>query len=113
VRTAALEVAPWVAVIVAVVVDFTAFVWMVKVADVLPAGMVMDLGSVTVVWLLVRVMTAPPAGAIELMLTVPVLDLPPFRDDGFNERELRTGALTVRVAVAVTVPSLAVTVTDF
>jgi len=50
----------------------------VKVAEVAPAAMVIDEGTVTAVLLSERPTTAPPAGAAPVSATVQVLDTPPI-----------------------------------
>ncbi len=54
------------------------------------------------VLLLVRVITAPPAGARPVNATVPVELLPPRTEVGLRETELRVAALTIKLAVRVT-----------
>jgi len=80
----------------------------VKVIEVLPAGIVTDLGSVAEVALLDSEITAPPVGAAEDIVAVPVLDLPPTTDVGFSDRELSIGAVTVRSAILLDPLKLAV-----
>jgi hypothetical protein len=82
-------------VIVAEVPEVTAFVLMVKVMDVPPAGTVTVFGAVADERLLDSDMTRPPAGAAELIFTVPTLDRPPFRDVGFSDNEVSSGGVIV------------------
>ena len=83
----------------------TELVLTVKFAVVALAATVMLAGTVaTVVLLLVRLTTAPPAGAGPLSVTVPVDEFPPTTELGLRLTELGVGAFTVRVAVFV-VPS--------
>jgi hypothetical protein len=66
-----LDVLPKVAVMVEVVLVVTALVFTVNVAEVCPAEIVTDAGTVAVVELLLSEMTRPPAGAAEPIVTVP------------------------------------------
>jgi hypothetical protein len=61
---------------VADVFAFAFVVDIVNVADVLPDGMVTVFGTVVELRLLESVMTRPAGGAAELIVTVPLLDLP-------------------------------------
>ena len=82
-----------------------------KVALVLPAGMVTLEGTVaTLVLLLLSVTRAPPLGAGPLSVTVPVEGVPPRTLVGFKLTALRLRVCTVRVAEAVP-PSVAETLT--
>ena len=68
----------------------TALVATVKVALVAPAGTVTLAGTVaTVVLLLERLTTAPPAGAAPLSVTVPWEEFPPATLVGFSVSEER------------------------
>jgi hypothetical protein len=49
----------------------------------------------------------PPAGAAEVSVTVPVLDVPPVTDVGFKATVLSTGAVIPRDADWLTPPSVA------
>ena len=90
---------------VTVLVLVTELVLAVKFAVVALAATVTLAGTVaTVVSLLVRLTTAPLAGAGPLSVTVAVDEFPPTTELGLRARELGTGAFTVRVAVLV-VPS--------
>jgi hypothetical protein len=76
---------------------------MVKVAVVAPAATVTLAGTwAAAVLLLVRLTTAPPAGACPLKVTVPVEGFPPTTDVGLRVRDVRVAAVTVRVAVRLT-----------
>lgn len=76
----------------------------VNVAVVAPAATATLTGTVAAaVLLLVRVTTAPPAGAGPFSVTVPVEEVPPVTDVGLKVTELGTGAFTVRVALCVAV----------
>jgi len=73
----------------------------VSVAAVAPAAIVTLPGTVTTeVLLLVNVTSAPPVGAALLSVTVPVDNVPPVTEAGLRLKELRTGAVTVSVALA-------------
>ena len=75
----------------------------VNVAVVALAATVTLAGTVAAeVSLLVRVITAPPAGARPVNATVPVELLPPRTEVGLRETELRVAALTIKLAVRVT-----------
>ena len=68
--------------------EVTALEVTAKVADVAPAAIVTEVGTVArVVDELVNVTTSPPAGAAELMLTVPVMDVvdPPMTVDADSD----------------------------
>jgi hypothetical protein len=97
VRTAVFDALPKVALIVTVVLLLTVVVSTSKSAEVLPAGIVTVVGTVAEGWLLEIETTSPPTGAIEVIVTVPVLDLPPATVDGLNVTDLRVGAAIVRV----------------
>ena len=63
-----------------------------------PAATVTEVGTVAaLILLLVRVTTAPPDGATELSVTVPVLVAPPVTVDGFSKIEA-SGGFTTSVA---------------
>ena len=65
---------------------------MLKVADVVPAGTMMLAGTVTTfALLLIRLITAPPAGAGALNVTVPVEAEPPLTLAGLSVNELSAG----------------------
>jgi len=53
----------------------------------------------------------PFAGAIPLIVTVPVEEAPPITEDGLNATDTRTGGLTVSAAVAVPTGAVPVIVT--
>ena len=81
----------------------TAFVLIAKVALGLPAGIVTVAGTVaTPVLLLVRLTTAPPAGAFPASVTVPCEDDPPVTVAGFALTALSAG-VTVSVVLRVAV----------
>lgn len=54
------------------------------------------------VLLLDSVTTAPPAGAGPFSVSVPVDELPPLTEVGLSATEVRFAAVTVKVAVLVT-----------
>ena len=103
-----------VAVIVAVRVWFVVAVVIVNVADVAPAGIVTDAGTLARAALLLRSVTVVAVVDARLSVTVPVDDTPPRTDVGFSLSALKvTGAwLTVSVAVLVTAPAVAVMTAD-
>jgi hypothetical protein len=72
---------------------------MVKVAVVAFAATVTLTGTGAAELLLDKVTTAPPAGAAELSVTVPVDALPPTTLVGFSETLDTVRGVTVRVAV--------------
>jgi len=100
VRPSVLVIPPTEAEIVEVVSALTDVVLTVNVAEVLPAGIVTVAGTVAEDRLLDSEITNPPVGAGDVMLTVPVLDLPPFTELGLSDKAFRAGAKIVRVAVA-------------
>jgi hypothetical protein len=101
-----------VAVIVTGVFVATPTVVAVKVAVVAPAATVTDAGTwATAVLLEVRVTAAPPVGAGPLRVTVPVEDMPPTTEVGTKPSVRRTGRVTVRIAVRLTLLNEAVIVT--
>ena len=85
--------------IVTEVLVATGLVVTVKVAVVAFAATGTVAGTVAAGLLLVRATTAPPAGAAELKVTVPVEGLPPVTLLGFKASEATVRAVTVRVAV--------------
>jgi hypothetical protein len=91
-------------VIVAVVEVDTADVVTVKVAVVLPAATVTDVGGTAAEELLLNDTDAPPVGAGPVSVTVPLELDPPVTVFGERLRELRAGGATVRLAVFVAPP---------
>lgn len=77
---------------------------MVNVAVLPPAATVTLAGTVAYALLLDSPTTAPAVGAGPFRVAVPMVELPPLTVDGLMVRELSEGALTVKVAVLVTVP---------
>lgn len=110
VRAADKEEPPNVAVIFASTCVETASVEILNVVDVWPAGIDTVEGVVTSDWLLARLMGSPPAGAAELIVTVPVAFAPPVTEPALNDSPVKVGAFTVRVAVRVVVERFAETV---
>lgn len=103
--------------IVALIFDRTRCVLTVKLALVAPALTVTLDGTVaTDVLLLDRVTVAPPPGAGELKVTVPVELFPPLTDVGLRASDDKTGpaagGVTVSVALLVTPLYVAEIVTD-
>src|SRR5437016_3243642 len=83
----------------------------VNVAEVLPAETVTDAGTVaTFVFELLNAITAPPVGAGLSVVIVPVLELGPSTEDGFNVTLLMCicGGMTVTVFDCVEPPYPAV-----
>ena len=81
----------------------TGLVVTVKVAVVAFAATVTLTGTwAAAVLLLDNVITAPPAGARPLNVTVPVDEFPPTTEVGFRPTEFSTAAVTVNPAVRVT-----------
>jgi hypothetical protein len=100
------------AVIVTGVEEATFAVATEKVVEVEPAGTVTFAGTVAAaVFALVRATVAPPGGALPVMITVPVEELPPATLAGLTERVERAAGLTVRLAVFDTPEKAAVIVT--
>jgi hypothetical protein len=54
--------------------------------------------------LLLRVTSAPPAGAGAFKVTIPVDEVPPRTEVGLTDIELSVAAVTVKIAVLVIVP---------
>lgn len=101
VRIAVLDTPLYVAVIVVVTAAVSAFPVMTKVAEVAPAGTVTLTGTVAAVVLLdTSVTTAPPTGAADVNVTVPVLVTAPYMDDGLSVtvESAGGGGVTVRLA---------------
>lgn len=93
VRVAVLDVPRAVAVIVAVRFDAVVVVVIVNVADVAPAGIVTDAGTLARFALLLRSVTVVAVVDARLRVTVPVDVVPPRTDVGFKLRALNvTGA---------------------
>jgi hypothetical protein len=83
----------------------------VKVALVLPAGTWTDAGTLAIdEWLLLRVTARPPLGAAPVKVTVPWEMIPPNTVVGVMVNELKTGGVTVSVAIFWFSPSSAVMV---
>ena len=85
--------------IVADAVDVTGMVVMVNVAVVALAATVTLAGTGAAELLLANVTTAPPAGAAELNVTVPVDILPPTTLVGFKDSADTVRGVTLSVAV--------------
>jgi hypothetical protein len=111
VRTADFDVALSFAVMVAGVLALTAVVFTVKVIEVMPPGIVTVAGTIAEDRLLESVITAPPAGAGPVRVTVPVEDAPPATVVGLRLNADRTAGVIVRVAVLEVGPRSAVMLT--
>ena len=95
--------------IVAVEVVVTAVVETANVPEVAPAGTVIMEGTVaSVVSLELKVTAKPPVGAGSPSVTVPVELFPPMTALGLSETPVIAGGLTVRFAVVLFVPKVAV-----
>jgi len=110
VRIAVSTTVPEVAVIVAGTDVETGTVFMVNVAVVAFAGMVTEVGTVAEPELLVNCIDTPAPGADELIVTVPVEDVPPTRVVGLRVSETKDGGLIVSDAVCTTPAKVALTV---
>lgn len=88
-----------VAEIVAVVFVVTAKDFTVNVADVLPAAIVAVLGTVAALESLFSETFNPPAGAADVIVTVPMLVFPPFTEVGLRVTAVNVGAVIVSIAV--------------
>ena len=88
-----------VAVISTAFVELTADVLIVKVAEVLPAGIVTVVGAFAEDLLLETEITSPLVGAMEPMVIVPTEFLPPASEAGFRVSDLIAGGSIVNVAV--------------
>jgi len=91
------------------VFEATGVVVAVKVAETAPDATVTEAGTAATegVWL-VRDTTEPEAGAADVSVTVPVLDVPPASEEGAKVTVETDGGRTVRVACLVTIPTAAV-----
>lgn len=67
----------------------TALVFTVKVAVVAPSATVMIAGTVAAVSSLVRVTSAPPAGAGFVSVTVPAEEVPPITVEGLSDTDAK------------------------
>ena len=110
VRDAVAVVLPTLPVIVADVGVATAVVLIEKVAVVLPAATVTDVGNVADFVLLVSATFMPPLLAGPESVTVPVAPVPPATVDGEIVTEANPGGVIVRVALCVAPSRLAVIV---
>ena len=89
--------------IVTAVLEPTGLVVAAKLAVVAPASTVTDAGTWTAAVLLeVKATTAPLAGAAAVKVTVPVDDTPPSTVAGLTLTPLSAAAVTVKVAVWLT-----------
>jgi len=88
----------------------TAVVVTVNVASDWPAATVTVVGTAVAVPVLLTETTKPPTGAGPVIVTVPVLDVPPITDDGVKVIPSTVDRFTVNVAVFVTPFAAALTV---
>jgi len=102
---------PTVALIVASTRAVTDVVAMGKVVEEEPAGTVTVAGTVAADALDVRLTATPHVGAGPLSVTVPVAGWPPVTREGDTERLTNAGEVTVKYAVRITAPAVAVIVT--
>jgi hypothetical protein len=79
---------------------FVVAVVMLKVAEVDPAGMVTEAGTVASALAELRATGYPPVGAAALIVIVPTEVDRPVREAGFNVRLVGSGPVIVRVAFA-------------
>jgi hypothetical protein len=98
VREAVVDAVPRVAVIVALELEDTATVVIVKVAVLEPEATVTVDGIVALVLLELKLTAVPPVGAAVLRVTVPVKDVPPTTDAELRVTELTVIGFTVRTA---------------
>ena len=98
------------AVTVAVTVDETPTVLIVKVVELAPAGTVTVDGRVTLVLLELSATDIPPVGAEPLNVTVAVEVFPPITEVGDKAILVSVAAMTVRLAICVLEPCIAVIV---
>lgn len=75
-----------------IVVELTAVVFTVKLADDAPPGTVIELGTNAAGLPLVKSISAPPTGAAPVRATVPMVDCPPVTVDGFSATEFKDAA---------------------
>ncbi len=87
--------------ILAEVTAVTVVVLTINVAEVFPARIVTELGTVAADFVLAMDTTKPPVGAGPLSVTVPVEVLPPFSVVGFRLKLKIDGALITKTALAV------------
>ncbi len=107
VRVAVLDTPLKLAATVEVVFTLTAEVLIENAAEVLPAAIVAVPGAVAEDPLAVRVITRPPAGAAEPIVTAPVHGLPPFTVDGLRVSDFNIGGSTVSEPDCDELPSFA------
>ena len=105
-------VLPSVPLMLAAVDDPTAVVDTAKVAVVEPAVTETDVGSVALVELDARVITAPPVGAGPERVTVPMDEFPPTTDAGAKDKLVRVAAVTAKEPLAEVEPRVPVTVAE-
>jgi hypothetical protein len=105
-----LLIAPWDATTVPAVSESTATDVAVKLAESAPSGTVTVAGTVIAGLLLTKSTVTPPAGAIPVNVTLPMVDAPPFSIVDIESVD-NTGAATVMVLVMVVPLADAVVVT--
>ena len=96
--TAVLDVDPFLAVRVAVVLVATALVVTANVTELAPAPIVTVFGTVTTALLLDSATTKPPGSAFPLRVTVPIEVLPPVTLLGLTATDESVGRVMVSVA---------------
>jgi hypothetical protein len=102
---------PWLALIVAVVCVVTAEVLITNVTLDFPLETVIEAGTEPDLLLLDNLITRPPTGAGLLRVTVPDEFVPPVTEVGLSDIEMSRGGAIVSVAVFLTEPDVAVSVT--
>ena len=86
----------------------TAVVVTENVADVCPAKIVTDVGTVPFAELVAKPITAPPDGAAPVKVTVPVTEVPPLTTVEVNVKPASAAGVTVKFADLELEPDVAV-----
>jgi hypothetical protein len=95
-----LDELPNVAEIAATVLELTAVVVTVNLAEVFPAGTTTVAATTAELLLETNLIAMPPAGAVVPRVTVPVEVLPPTTEGGLKVKPVIDGGLIVRFAVS-------------